>query len=179
MAYPVKPVDPALSPALAEIEKKTGPSNFLRVMAHQPEAMRSFAPLYSIVTGTKVLDSRLKEMIYLAVSFVNECDYCASHHIGTGRAAGLTDDEIREIEMENNRNFTPEEQAVLHYVRELTRTASADGGTRHAVEERFTPEQFVAITMIAGMANFTNRFNNGLSVPLEAGSAPLSTPAVG
>ncbi len=179
MAYPLKPVDPALSPALADIEKKTGPMNILRVMAHQPDALREFVPLYAAVMGTRAIDSRLKEMIYLAVSFVNECNYCASHHITTGRAAGLSDDEIREIEMENNRNFTLEEQAVLHYVRELTRTASADGGTRHAVEERFTPEQFVAITMIAAMANFTNRFNNGLSVPLEAGSAPLSTPAVG
>ncbi len=179
MVTTAKPVDPALSPALAEIEKKTGPSNFLRVMAHQPDAMRAFAPLYASVVGTKALDSRLKEMIYLAVSFVNECDYCASHHIGTGRAAGLTDDEIREIEMENNQNFTPKEQAALHYVRELTRTADVDGGTRNAVEELFSSDQLVAITMIAAMANFTNRFNNGLSVPLEAGSAPLSTPALG
>ena len=179
MAYPAKPVDPALSPALAEIEMKTGPMNILRVMAHQPDALREFVPLYATVMGARVIETRLREMIYLAVSFVNECDYCASHHIGTGRGTGLTDDEIREIEMENNQNFTPDEQAALHYVRELTRTASADGSTRHAVEERFTPEQFVAITMIAAMANFTNRFNNGLSVPLEAGSAPLSTPALG
>ncbi len=179
MAYPAKPLDPALSPALAEIEKKTGPMNILRVMAHQPDALREFVPLYATVMGARVIESRLREMIYLAVSFVNECDYCASHHITTGHAAGLSDDEIREIEMENNQNFTHDEQVVLHYVRELTRTASADGSTRHAVEERFTPDQFVAITMIAGMANFTNRFNNGLAVPLESGSAPLSTPVVG
>ena len=179
MASTAKAVDPASIPALAEIEKKTGPNNFLRVMAHQSETMRAFIPLYASVVGTKILESRLKEMIYLAVSFVNECDYCASHHIGSARAAGLSDDEIREIEMENNQNFAPKEQAALHYVRELTRTASASGGTRHPVEELFTPDEFVAITLIAAMANFTNRFNNGLTVPLEAGSAAVPTPAVG
>ena len=85
--YRSRPVDPALNPALAEIEKKTGPNNFLRVMAHRPEAMHAFAPLYTSIVGTEALDSRLKEMIYLAVSYVNECDYCASHHIGTGRGS--------------------------------------------------------------------------------------------
>ncbi len=56
MAYPAKPLDPALSPALAEIEKKTGPMNILRVMAHQPDALREFVPLYATVMGARVIE---------------------------------------------------------------------------------------------------------------------------
>jgi len=168
MAYTARAVDPAQNPALAEIEKKTGHSNFLRVMANRPEAMDEFLSLYKTLMGTTTLEHRLKEMIYLAVSYVNECSYCSAHHAKTGREAGLTDTEIRELEMENNQHFSPKEQAALHYARELTRTASVDGSTRYAVEDLFSAGQLVELTMIVGLANFTNRFNNGLVVPLDA-----------
>ncbi len=168
MAYTARAVDPAHNSALAEIEKKTGHSNSLRVMANRPEAMEAFLGLYNNLMGTTTLEHRLKEMIYLAVSCVNECSYCRSQHIKTARAAGLTDAEIREIEMENNQHFSPKEQAALHYARELTRTASVGGGTRYAVEDLFSAGQLVEIAMIVGLANFTNRFNSGLAVPIDA-----------
>jgi AhpD family alkylhydroperoxidase len=105
-------------------------------------------------------------MVYLAVASVNECAYCGAHHEKGARAAGLTENEIHEIKTENNQHFAPKEQAALHYARELTRTADAED-TRGAVQELFSPEQVVELTLVVCMANFTNRFNNGLSVPLE------------
>jgi uncharacterized peroxidase-related enzyme len=167
MAHSVRGVAPEQNAALAEIEKKTGPSSFLRVMAHRPEAMRNFVALYEILMGPSVLDRRLKELVYLAVSYVNECKYCGSHHVKTSREAGISDTEIREIEVENNQHFSPKEQAALHYARELTRTASVDDDTRYRAQELLSADQFVELTMIVSLANFTNRFNNGLAVPLE------------
>src|SRR5207248_1349990 len=96
MAYTIPGVEPAQNAALAEIERKTGPNNFLRIMAHRPEAMREFNALYGTLMGPSVLDRRTKEMVYLAVSYVNECSYCASHHVKSGSAAGLSEAEIRE-----------------------------------------------------------------------------------
>ena len=92
----------------------------------------------------------------------------AAHHEKGARAAGLSDSEIHEIQTENNQHFTPKEQAALHYARELTRNADAEGDTRLAVQELFSPEQMVELTLVVCLANFTNRFNNGLSVPLES-----------
>lgn len=168
MPPPLKGVEPAQNPALADVESKTGPSNFLRMMAHRPEAMQHFMELYRAVMGpASLLERRLKEMIYLAVSSVNECSYCASHHTKAALAAGLTENEIREIENENNQHFSPKEQAALHYARELTRTASVSDDTRYRAKELCSAGEFVELTMIVGLANFTNRFNNGLAVPLD------------
>ena len=167
MAYTIPGIAPAQNAALAEIEKKTGPNNFYRVMAHRPEAMREFAALYKTLMGPGVLERRIKEMVYLAVSYVNECRYCGTHHVKGALAAGLSETEIREIEMENNQHFTPKEQAALHYARELTRTASVDDDTRYRAQELFSADQFVELALIVSLANFTNRFNNGLAVPLE------------
>ena len=42
----------------------------------------------------KGLDPRTKELIAVAVSAVNGCEYCLSAHRGAAKAAGVTDEEI-------------------------------------------------------------------------------------
>lgn len=168
MAYTIPSVEPAQNPTLAEIERKSGTNNLLRVMAHRPEAMQAFTNLYGSLMGPgATLDRRTKEMVYLAVSFVNECEYCGLHHRKEGLGAGLSDHEIREIEVETNEHFTAREQAVLLYARELTRTASVSDDLRYRVQELLSTGELVELTMLVGLANFTNRFNNGLAVPLD------------
>ena len=167
MPLTIRGVEPARNEALADIEKKTGPSNFFRTMAHRPQAMQDFFATYNDIMGAGALERRLKEIVYLAVSTVNECDYCTAHHVRSGLAASLTAQEIQEIRTEQNQNFNPKEIAALHYARELTRTCAAEGDTRDALHELFTAEQLVELTLVIALANFTNRFNNGLMVPVE------------
>lgn len=168
MAYTIKGVEPPQNTALAEIEKTTGPSNFLRTMAHRPEAMQDFVRFYGdVMSPAARLDGRIREMVYLAVSTVNECRYCTVHHTKAAVAAGVGLAEIREIEFENNQHFSAKEQAALHYARELTRTASVGDDTRYRAQELFSSDEFIELTLIVGLANLTNRFNNGIGVPLE------------
>lgn len=142
-------------------------SNFYRAMSHRPEARNDFEHFYGTVMGVGSIDRRLKEMVYLAVSSVNECDYCSAHHAETAGAAGLTERELDDISMETDQGFSAKERIALRYARELTRTAAADLDTRNILQEAFTAEQLVELTMVIALANFTNRFNNGLAVPLE------------
>jgi len=58
------------------------------------------------------------------------------------------------------------ERAAIQYARELTQTADAEE-SRETLREHFTDEQIVEITLVAAMANFTNRFNDGLQVQPE------------
>jgi AhpD family alkylhydroperoxidase len=80
MGQMVKGVDPANNEALAEIERKTGPNNFYRVLAQKPDVMASYPAVYRSIMGSGSIDRRLKEMLYLAVSTVNECCYCTEAH---------------------------------------------------------------------------------------------------
>jgi uncharacterized peroxidase-related enzyme len=171
MPLTIKGVEPARNPALAEVEQKTGPSNFFRTMAHRPEAMQDFFRLYNDIMGPGTLDRRLKEIVYLAVSTVNECSYCTAHHVKSGLASGLSAQEIQEIRTEQNQNFNPKEVAALHYARELTRTSAAEGDTRDTLQQLFSGDQLVELTLVVALANFTNRFNNGLTVGVEDGLA--------
>jgi uncharacterized peroxidase-related enzyme len=175
MAQMVHGVDPANNQALAELERKTGPNNFYRAMAHKPDVMAGCPRLYGSIMGPGSLDRRLKEMVYLAVSTVNECKYCTAAHLKGARKAGLSERDIEDIENETNRNFTPIEQTALHYAREMTRACADEFATRGSLREQFSEEQLVELTLVIALANFTNRFNNGLNVQVEHETA-MSTP---
>ncbi len=43
------------------------------------------------VMAPGALDARTKEMLYLAVSMTNSCDYCTVSHTAGARKAGMTD----------------------------------------------------------------------------------------
>lgn len=167
MAAAVKPVEPAENPVLAEVERKIGrPNNMYRAMAHRPEVLERFVPLYKAVMGPGAVDRRLKELVYLTASFANECPYCTAGHLAAGKRAGITEEEERALQTGQDHNFSDAERAAIRYARELTQTAAVDE-TAAELGEHYSNEQIVEITLVAALANFTNRFNNGLGIEPE------------
>ena len=168
MATPFNMADPARNPVLAELEAKTGRANhFFRMMAHRPEVLKNFPPLYAAVVGPGSVERRVKELVYLACSYANECAYCTAAHVASGGKAGISPEEMQALQAEQDGVFPAAERAAILYARELTLTADA-AETRATLLEHFNAEQAVEITLVAAMANFTNRFNNGLQVRPEA-----------
>ena len=167
MGTAIKLMDPAQNEFLAQLEKKSGPNHFFRTMANRPEVLKNFVPLYGAIMGPGLVERRIKELVYLAVSFANECPYCSAAHSASGKKAGVTEDELAALRTEQDAPFSFPERAAIQYARELTRTADARD-TREALAEHFSSEQIVEITLIVAMANFTNRFNNGLELKPEA-----------
>jgi uncharacterized peroxidase-related enzyme len=160
-------MDPAQDEFLAQLEKKSGkPNHFFRTMANRPEVLKAFVPLYGAIMGPGTVDRRIKELVYLSVSFANECAYCSAAHTASSKKIGITEDELAALRTEQDPPFSPPERAAIAYARELTRTADAED-TRDALNEHFSSEQIVELTLIAAMANFTNRFNNGLELKPE------------
>jgi AhpD family alkylhydroperoxidase len=71
--------------------------NFWRAIAHQPEYLQlEWEKLKTIMT-TGVIDRKVKEMIAVAVSATNNCDYCLQSHTDMLRALGSSDAEIVEL----------------------------------------------------------------------------------
>lgn len=167
MATAIKLVEPAQNDFLADLEKRAHrPVHFFRLMANRPEVFKTFVPLYGAIMGPGSVVPRTKELVYLTVSYTNKCAYCTAAHTATGRKAGVSEDEMRALQAGQDDGFNPAEVAAIRYARELTRTA--DGAqTREALNAHYNDEQIVEITLVAAMANFTNRFNNGLDLMPE------------
>ena len=169
MATTIKRVDPAENEFLASLESKSKQANpFLRTMANRPEALKNFIPFYGAVVGPGSVDRRIKSMVYLVSSYANQCAFCIAANLPGGRKSGLTQEQLQAIENgtaaeSTGLGFTEADLAAIRYARELTTTARATA-SREDLFQHFTHEQIVEITMTVAMANFTNRFNNGLEV---------------
>jgi uncharacterized peroxidase-related enzyme len=160
-------IEPSQSELVTQLESKGKRENhFFRMMAHKPEVLKNFVPLYASIVGPGATDRRTKELVYLATSLANECPYCTAAHKASAKKAGISDEEIRALETEQFQNFSEPDRAAIQYAQELTETASGEA-TGQALFQHFNDEQIVEITLVVAMANFTNRFNNGLQLQPE------------
>ena len=66
-------------------------NNFWKVLAsHPPTLTRMWANVKQVMApGT--LDPLVKEMIYVAVSVTNGCEYCIASHTAAARKAGMSE----------------------------------------------------------------------------------------
>lgn len=66
-------------------------NNFWRALAHDPALLRATWDRLRLVMADGALDPLVKEMIYVAVSTANGCEYCVHSHSAAARAKGMTD----------------------------------------------------------------------------------------
>jgi len=72
-------------------------NNFWKVLAVQPALLRRTWEGVKQVMAPGVLDPLTKEMIYVAVSVVNGCEYCINSHTAGARKKGMTDGMLAEL----------------------------------------------------------------------------------
>ena len=63
-------------PVFDDLRQKFGKMpNIFATMAHRPNALKSFLPLYGAIMTEGSVDAKLKEFAYLKTSIVNGCEY--------------------------------------------------------------------------------------------------------
>jgi AhpD family alkylhydroperoxidase len=72
-------------------------NNFWKALAHDPSALRRAWDTAKQVMGPGALDPLTKELLYLAVSISNQCEYCIASHTAGARGKGMTDDQLKEL----------------------------------------------------------------------------------
>jgi AhpD family alkylhydroperoxidase len=65
-------------------------NNFWRALAHDPATLKATWERAQAVMGPGALDPLVKELIYVAVSTANGCDYCVHSHTAAAKAKGMT-----------------------------------------------------------------------------------------
>ncbi len=67
-------------------------NNVWKALARHPAVMEQFAGEMKAAMAPGKLDALTKELIYLAVSVANQCDYCIASHGTMAKAKGMTDE---------------------------------------------------------------------------------------
>lgn len=72
-------------------------NNFWKVLAnHPPTLKRTWASLKEVMEPGAI-DPMVKEMLYLAVSIAQSCEYCIASHTAAARKRGMTDEMLGEL----------------------------------------------------------------------------------
>ena len=73
-------------------------NNFWRALANDPKTLkRVWENLNSVMGREGALDPLTRELIYIAVSTANACQYCVQSHTAAARARGMTDAQHGEL----------------------------------------------------------------------------------
>ena len=71
--------------------------NFWKTIANDPETLeRTWTSLKEIMKKG-ALDPITKEMLYIAVSMTNSCEYCIRSHTAAARKKGMSDKMLKEL----------------------------------------------------------------------------------
>ncbi len=73
-------------------------NNFWKVIAqHPPTLRRTWQQVKEVMTEPGELDPLVRELIYIAVSVTNGCEYCIASHGAGAKAKGMTDGMFGEL----------------------------------------------------------------------------------
>ena len=99
-------------------------NNFWKALANDPATLKRVWASVKQVMAPGALDALTKEMVYVAVSVTNNCEYCIVSHTAGARAKGMTPAMYHEL------------MAVVALANETNRLAN---GYRIDVDDRFKP----------------------------------------
>ena len=72
-------------------------NNFWKCLANHPPTLKRTWESLKDIMAPGALDSLTKEMIYVAVSASNGCEYCIHSHTASARKQGMTDEMFGEL----------------------------------------------------------------------------------
>ncbi|HEY9742371.1 MAG TPA: carboxymuconolactone decarboxylase family protein [Coleofasciculaceae cyanobacterium] len=73
-------------------------NNFWKAIAnHPPTLQRTWQTVKEVMTSPGELDPLMRELIYIAVSVTNGCDYCIASHTAAARTKGMSDTMFGEL----------------------------------------------------------------------------------
>ena len=72
-------------------------NNFWKALANHPPTLTRTWESVKEVMAPGALDPLTKELIYVAVSVTNGCEYCIASHTASARAKGMTDEQLGEL----------------------------------------------------------------------------------
>ena len=99
-------------------------NNFWKAIARDPATLRRTWESIKQIMAPGALDPLTKELIYIAVSVTNNCNYCIASHTASAFGKGMTDAMFKEL------------QAVIGMANETNKLVT---GYQVEVDQRFQP----------------------------------------
>ncbi len=139
--------------------------NLFATYAYSENALENYLTLSNAKTS---LNSKQKEVVNLAVSQVNNCEYCLAAHTAIGKMNGFTGDQILELRS-GSASFDQGLDALARLAKNITENR---GSTSPEVVENFfnagfTKENLVDTIVLVGDKTISNYLHKTTLVPVD------------
>lgn len=139
-----------------------------------PQAVKAMSGLEQAVQAS-TLEAELLELVKLRASQLNGCGYCVDMHTKDAAAMGVTDQRLHlVVAWREAPVYSPRERAALAWCEALTLLpdSAAPDDVYEQVNNEFSPEEIVALTLAVVAINGWNRFAVGLRSPVGSYQRP-------
>lgn len=148
------------------LEKAVGfVPNLFATYAYSDNALKNYLEFSNAKTSLKAKE---KEVVNLAVSEVNNCEYCLSAHTAIGKMNGFTDDQILNLRA-GKAPFDQKLDALAKLAKNITENR---GNTDIEILENFfnagwTKENLIDTISLVGDKTISNYINNTTRIPVD------------
>lgn len=155
--------DPSFDESRGLWERGHPPVEMLQAMCLRPEALRAFAGFGSSVYPGGLVERRVKELVIIAASRANDCQFCFEAHCDIVDIESIVDDPVPLID--DPSRLPDRERVAVEY----TLAATADSNAiperiARELHEQYTDAELVELTFLIGYITMLNTFNNLLEV---------------
>lgn len=153
------------------LEKQLGfVPNLFATYAYSENALKNYLDFSGAPSSLKAKE---KEAVNLAVSQVNNCEYCLAAHTAIGKMNGFSDAEIIELR-QGKASFDTKLNALAALAKNITENR---GHTENTVVKNFfnagwSKENLIDTISLVGDKTISNYINNTVKAPVDFPAAP-------
>ncbi|WP_420378619.1 carboxymuconolactone decarboxylase family protein [Gilvibacter sp.] len=151
--------------------------NLYATYAYSENALGNYLTLANSKTS---LSAKEKEVVNLAVSQVNECNYCLAAHTAIGKMNGFNDAQILELRS-GSASFDTKLAALANLAKDITenRGAASDAALEQFFNAGYTKENLVDTIVLVGDKTISNYLHKTTDVAVDFPAAqPLTLETV-
>jgi alkylhydroperoxidase family enzyme len=146
------------------------PLNIFLTLGHHPALLQAFTRFGNVLLNRGLLPARERELVILRVGRRGGSPYEFGQHTLLGRAAGLTDDEIRRVAADGRDGWDDGDAALLAMADELCDDDRVGDDTWAALAERWSEAELLELLVLAGYYRLVCGLLNSTGVQLEPGT---------
>lgn len=160
----------ALKPIFDQVKQAYGfIPNLYGIFANSPVALQTYLNVLDLLAKHSALDAQEQQLVMLAVSAENRCDYCVAAHSAVAAMAKVPADQIKAVR-DNQALNDPKRTALVRFAR---KTIEHRGWTPAADIEAFlaagyTQQHVLDILSIAAIKTLSNYTNHLANTPIDA-----------
>jgi 4-carboxymuconolactone decarboxylase len=175
--------EPRIAPVDGEFEGMLS-LNIFRTLAHHPKLMDRFSRFGGFLLYRGLLPARERELVILRVGFRCGSVYEFGQHTVIGHAAGLTEDEVRRLAIDEVAGWSDADRDLVLVADELCAHDCVRGETWSRLAVRWSESELLELLVVAGFYRLVSGLLNTVGIQLEPGTpgwpnAAASGPAPG